>query len=111
MIELLGIGARTPVGLTAPASAAALRAGISRLREFSYTTMHGEPLVIGADPRLKDAIQGPTRMVELAATALAEALAGVESAAVSECRVWLALPELRPGFRDRDATTVAQGIA
>lgn len=111
MIELLGIGARTPVGLTAPASAAALRAGICRLREFSYTTLHGKPLIVGADPWLKDVVPGPRRMIELAAAALAEALTGVEPTAVSECRVWLSLPELRPGFGDREATTVERAIA
>lgn len=110
MIDLLGMGARTPVGLTAPSSAAALRAGISRLREFPFTTMRGEPLVIGADRQLKSTIQGPSRMVELAATAVGEALVGLSPAVVPECRIWLALPEPRPGFRDRDAATVEQAI-
>jgi len=111
MIDLLGIGARTPVGLTAPASAAAIRAGISRLREFPFATMRGEPLIIGADARLKDALQGPARMVELATSAVAEALADFAPGAVPECELWLALPEQRPGFDDHAAATVARASA
>lgn len=108
MIDLLGMGARTPVGLSAPASAAAIRAGISRLREFSFTTMRGEPLILGADARLKDALQGPSRMVELATFVVVQALADLEPSAIPECQMWLAVPEGRPGFDDHAAAAVAR---
>ncbi|MFY0533726.1 hypothetical protein [Nannocystis pusilla] len=110
MIDLLGIGARTPVGLTAAASAASIRAGISRLREFSFTTMRGEPLIIGTDPRLANALQGPRRMIELATPTLLQALAGIDPGTATECQLWLAAPEHRPGFSDRDAAVITQAL-
>ncbi len=110
MIELLGIGARTPVGLTAPTSAAAIRAKISRLREFSFASLRGEPLVLGADARLDHALRAPARMIELATFAVAQALVDLEPKVVPECRIWIALPESRPGFSEADAAAVGRAI-
>ena len=50
-LEVVAIAARTPVGLTAATTAAAVRAGISRVIEFPFITRQGEPIITAADPR------------------------------------------------------------
>ncbi|MEM7156592.1 MAG: hypothetical protein AAF799_27340 [Myxococcota bacterium] len=110
MIEVVGIGARTPVGLTAATSAAAIRAGVARLREFSFVSLEGQPIVVGADALLPDSLQGAERMLALVEAPLQDALDGVNPKAVPACKVWLSLPEARPGFSDEDATRLGQHI-
>ena len=52
-LAILATGARTPVGLDAASSAAAIRAGMSRLREHDFMVdKHGEPLMLASDPLL-----------------------------------------------------------
>ena len=109
-MEVIGIGARTPVGLSAATSAAAIRAGVTRLREFSFVTLAGQPLVLGADALLPDSLQGVERMLALVEQPLADALAGLRPDAVPACKLWLSLPENRPGFSEDDATALGQAI-
>ncbi|OJT24645.1 hypothetical protein BO221_13735 [Archangium sp. Cb G35] len=81
----------TPVGLTARTAAAAIRAGISRVRETRLRDSQLRPLIAGLvedeylpplDGELLDSMRGMTsrhrRMVLLAAGALQEAAAGSE---------------------------------
>ncbi|WP_158623810.1 hypothetical protein [Corallococcus llansteffanensis] len=103
--EILGLGAVTPVGLTAGATAAAVRAGITRLRESSIHDKYVAPLVTGfldeaevppllavlAAP-LEAATERHRRMVRLAAPALQEAARGL----THRVPLLLALPEAPP---------------
>lgn len=103
--EVLGTGMVTPVGLTAVASAAAIRAGISRLRETSLLDSHCEPVIAGlledqylpeVDATLTKSMNGMTsrhrRIVLLAARALQEAAAKNHR----PLPLMLALPEPSP---------------
>jgi 3-oxoacyl-[acyl-carrier-protein] synthase-1 len=105
VVEVVAVGARTPVGLTAESSAAAVRAGISRSREHPFIDARGEPVVVAADARIDGASEGRERLRPLLESVLDEV--GGKLAAGGphrgRCRVWLALPESRPGFSDRDA--------
>ncbi len=110
-LELVATGARTPVGLTAETSAAAVRAGISRLREFSFIDANGKPIVLGSDPRLAHEAQGRDRMWPMLEAVLDELLrkAGPGLSRLRHgCNVLLALPETRPGFSDAEAQALCQ---
>jgi 3-oxoacyl-[acyl-carrier-protein] synthase-1 len=74
-IHVVGIGARTPVGLTAPASAAAVRAGINRISEHPYMIdKAGEPMIVAKASYISDEIHGAERFLALSLPAAHEAL-------------------------------------
>jgi 3-oxoacyl-[acyl-carrier-protein] synthase I len=103
--DIVGAGMVAPVGVTAQTAAAALRAGLSRVRETSLRDSQFEPLVAGfledeylppLSAELRDVMKGMTarhlRLVRLAAAALQEAAAGSDS----PLPLILALPESHP---------------
>lgn len=112
-LEVVAVGARTPVGLAAESSAAAVRAQISRLREHPLLVdASGEPIVFAPDGLLDPKLGARDRMVTLAESVLAEVVSKL-SPAVSRVRqiaLHLALPEARPGFSESDATRVLDTI-
>ncbi|QRK14100.1 hypothetical protein JQX13_45230 [Archangium violaceum] len=89
-----------PVGLTAPAVAAALRAGIVRVRESAFVDRHSEPILAGfLDEEFLPELSLPqamlkvpsaryARMLRLASSALQQAAHGLSKPALL-----LALPE------------------
>ena len=104
-LELVATAARTPVGLCARASAAAVRAGVSRLREFAFASQTGVPFVLGTDPLLDDTTLGQARLLALLDSVLAQVLddVGEHLADLREgIDVALVLPESRPGFAPED---------
>lgn len=112
-LELVATAARTPVGLTARASAAAVRAGISRLREFAFVSAGGAPYVLGTDALLSDTSWGLERMrvmlesvVEQVLNDLGDPLAALRHG----CNVSLVLPELRPGFSAEDVDALSDAV-
>ncbi len=103
-LEVVAIGARTPVGLTAETSAAAVRAGIIRTSDcpFAAVDADGEPKRVAADPRLGFAIAGVDRLVPLACSAIDEVVGKLgRASSMVPIEVVLALPEARPGMSDR----------
>ncbi|MBU8896794.1 hypothetical protein KRR26_14340 [Corallococcus sp. M34] len=85
----------TPVGLTAPTTAAAIRAGIVRTRETAMLDLHFRPFVAGFLNPLPDSPTPPSsfpyreeRMLRLALSALKEAASESNTAAL-----FLGLPE------------------
>ena len=109
-LELVATAARTPVGLSARASAAAVRAGVSRLREFAFASKTGVPFVLGTDALLDDAALGLTRLLAMLESVLAQVLdeVGEQLAALPEtCNVALVLPEDRPGFTSDDVEVLS----
>jgi 3-oxoacyl-[acyl-carrier-protein] synthase I len=113
---IVALGARTPLGLTAESSAAAVRAAISRVREHPFIIdMNGDPRVLAFDSLLDMTLFGWKRMVALAASALSEVLGkiGSHAGALSAGRgvpVLLALPESRPGFGEADERQTAEAL-
>lgn len=108
-------GARTPLGLQAAPSAAAVRAGIIGLGEHPFMVDQAGDLMRGAlDSQLDPGLMGPERLLALAETALKEAcapLAHKVRASRPQLPVYLGLPEIRPGFTEQDAEAVRAGIA
>jgi 3-oxoacyl-[acyl-carrier-protein] synthase I len=94
-LAISGIGLVTPVGLSAPASLTALRAGISRiaaLPSFQVANAKGEPApMLGAEvPKVPANRQGPERLARMAEAAMREA--------VAQARVPRALRDQRYGL-------------
>lgn len=79
-MAITGLGLVTPVGLSAPAACAALRAGISRIGDLPGLEIPNaegalEPVTGGQVPLVAEGAQGAGRLVQLALPALREALA------------------------------------
>ena len=103
-IWIAGTGARTPVGLNAPATAAAVRAGISAMAEHPFMIdKMGAPMVVCADPQLPAELEVADRFLELAVPAAREALKPLhgKNKSLPRVSVIVALPEERPGRPER----------
>jgi 3-oxoacyl-[acyl-carrier-protein] synthase-1 len=108
--DILNVGMVTPVGLSARASAAAIRAGISRVKGASPRDKHFQPQVMGVVgeeylPSLRPAVLAAStklpvrhgRMLRLATLALQQALADWRGAPPP---LLLALPEVPRSGQD-----------
>ncbi|HET8707768.1 MAG TPA: hypothetical protein VFM46_15805, partial [Pseudomonadales bacterium] len=106
------IGARTPLGLNAAASAAAVRGAISAVRVHPFwKDKVGKGFGIGRDARmdeqLPDCIE---RAKTLAATAIAEALENTQID-VRALPIFLALPSPRPGLSEHYVQHISQFVS
>lgn len=117
--EVLAVGIVTPVGLDAASASAAVRAGVSGVRESSVYNKHFEPhrMALVPDdalpplaPQLESApvTSAHARMLRLAALALKQATAPVSNTSVS---LFLGLPEARPGEPDAVGASFVADLA
>ena len=100
-IHVLGLGASTPVGRSAWASAAAVRAGISGFRQHPYMLdAAGEPMRVAAAPWLDIELGGIDRLESLLFEAIDQLLEPLAAMREFAPRVALALglPGARPGL-------------
>lgn len=97
---IVGVGARTPVGLTAVASAASVRAAISAIGEHPYCVdKAGEKMCVARDAKLPPELGGVKRFNELSKFAAKEALLPlIQSDIRISLPIFLGLPEPRPGL-------------
>ncbi len=112
--SIVAIAARTPVGLCAEASAAAIRAGISRIDEHPFMVdADGDPLGCGRDPDVDPTLFGADRCIELLVSALAELHAKAAAFAPERVAlvVELAVAEPRPGFEAGSERRLAAEVA
>lgn len=112
-VYLAGNGARTPLGLSAAASAAALRAGIGAAAEVPYLRdKMNDAMLAALDKELDPDLIGPARFLALAETALRDACEPIAGSLLERVAVpvYLGLPESRPGFGTHDVATVADGL-
>ena len=99
--RLVGVGARTPLGLDAPSTAAAVRAGINAMADHQFVVDHeGEPVVVCADAKIPAEQDGVERYVALAVAPAMEAVRPLLQAnkKVPAITLFVALPEERPGL-------------
>ena len=97
-VVVVGLGARTAVGMTAVATAAAVRAGIPGLMDHPFVVdMAGRPMVVAAAPYLSMDVTGAERLAELAAPAVGEAISEFAGATGGRhaLPVFLGLPRMR----------------
>lgn len=116
-LRVLAIGACTPVGGNARATAAAVRAGLCGFVEHDYLVDDaGEPMRVARVASIDAELQGPERLVALLAPALDEVLIDVRAAPQGRIGVAVALPPPRPGGpgaapgQDPDAGPAAQAV-
>jgi len=113
-VHIVAVGARTPLGLTAESSAAAMRAGISRISEHPFMVDDtGERISSARDPLLHPMLLGPDRLVEMARSAFLEVARKLSSRSELRSPVpcLLGLPEDRPGLTQADADAVVYALA
>jgi len=113
---LVASGARAAVGTTAESVAAAVRAGISRVRLLQVPELGRQAESFIARDGLLDAQEwsGAARMAALGAAALDEVLAKLAPALPPEdveVPVLVGLPEERPGWRAADASCVVAALS
>src|SRR5688572_13274074 len=101
-VYICGVGARTPLGFNAPASAAAVRGGISAVEaQEALADKVGAPINLARDGELEIAVPIAVRMVQMVSSAVNEAIEGcVEPQLRSQLRCCIGLPEPRPGLPD-----------
>src|SRR5262249_31154449 len=112
-IVLVGIGATTPIGRTAVASAAAVRGGIAGFMDHPYMTdCRGDPFVVAMASHLAPEMPCELRILELARTAADEALSAVPAvmARSSIVTLILGLPGMRPGATPTLASELEAGL-
>ena len=100
-ICVVGVGAATSIGRTAPTSAAAVRAGISSFADHPYMIdQHGDPFVVAMASYLRDDLNFEQRLSELALPAAREALSSLNfsSRRFDPIPLLVGLPSIRPGI-------------
>ncbi len=111
---LLAFGARTAVGATAAASAAAVRAGMAMFKQHPFMVdRKGQPMTVARDHFLPAEMPVLARMTELARSASLEALAALKGRDVRSLpplSVLLGLPEHRPGLPASLTTDLSNGL-
>jgi 3-oxoacyl-[acyl-carrier-protein] synthase-1 len=96
---ICGLGARTPLGLDAASTAAAVRAGVSALSSDSgFIDKVGAPISLARDSLLGADVPVDQRLRELLVWAVAEATTGLDGTTPLTCV--FAAPEPRPGLDD-----------
>lgn len=113
-VHIVAMAAHTPVGLRADTSAAAVRAGISRVQEHAFMVdAAGHPLLYAAIPGLEPDIFGADRLMQLVKQALGSLLGTLAGAARLDFGLpcWVALPSPRPGLADRELAALEQNLA
>jgi 3-oxoacyl-[acyl-carrier-protein] synthase I len=114
LVHIVAVGARTPVGLTAESSAAAVRARISRIREHPFMVdMRGQPARMACDARLDPLLAGHARMLALARAALSEVVLKVQ-APIGQLQgqfpLYLGLSQDRLAWNEKTARLLLQGL-
>lgn len=102
-ICIVGTGACTAVGLTAPATAAAVRAGVDGFEEHPFMiNQEGDPYILAMVPSIDLATMGFERYTALAIPAVEEALLPLQQLSPEKFAVdvTIGLPEQRPGLPD-----------
>jgi 3-oxoacyl-[acyl-carrier-protein] synthase I len=106
-LAIVGCGARTPVGLNRRTSAAAVRAGISRITEHPFMLdRFGEPMKVARDARLDPHLEGSERLAALAIPAAQEALAPLAGRPSAKIVMTVGHGNKRPGHDDRAAAAL-----
>lgn len=97
-ISIAGLGACTSVGISAPMSAASVRACISSINEHPYMIdKAGEPMIVSMASYIPENIAGVERFTALGLPAAEEALSGINPS-VTKMPLIIALPSQRPGL-------------
>ncbi len=96
-LAITGVGMVTGVGLSAPASCAAIRCAIDNFQETRFMDSGGE-WIMGCEVPLEQPWRGKTKLIKMAAAAIQECLAGDRKVIPESTPLLLCLSEKdRPG--------------
>jgi 3-oxoacyl-[acyl-carrier-protein] synthase-1 len=112
-VHIVGTAARTPLGFTAETTAAAYRAGVSRLAAHPFMVDDGGDNILSAiDGELDAALLGWRRLEFLATAAFAEIHAKIERVLprIRVLPVIVAMPETRPGFTEHNRRKLLEAL-
>jgi 3-oxoacyl-[acyl-carrier-protein] synthase-1 len=112
-IYIIGLGARTPVGVSAATTAAAVRAKINRLARHPYMIdQTGAPMVVSRARYLPEDLEGFERFSGLAIPAALEALMPLQqfASALPPTPLFIGLPAQRPGLPEKLAEKIANAF-
>jgi len=107
-VVVVGVGARTAVGMTASATAAAVRAGVAVFEKHPFVVdTAGNRMIVATATYLGSDVAGADRMACLVEPAAAEAVSGFAAAPVGKppIPVYFGLPPVRPG-REKEMPAV-----
>jgi 3-oxoacyl-[acyl-carrier-protein] synthase-1 len=115
---LCGIGARTPLGFSAAASAAAVRGSISAIGAHPiFMEKAGEPVAMARDAALDPRLPIAQRMEQLLVSAITEAIAAAvppdanESLRSARLACLIGIPEPRPGLPSDVAAVLGTAVS
>lgn len=111
-VLVVGAGARTTIGMTAPATAAAARAGLVGFSDHPFMVdTAGKRMAVARVPFLNVDLMGSERLSAIAGPAAAEASTPLASSTTSmpTVDIFLGLPPARPG-RPSDLAAVADRV-
>jgi 3-oxoacyl-[acyl-carrier-protein] synthase-1 len=98
-VVVIGTGCQSAVGLSAPATAAAARAGLAAFTEHPFVVDgRGERMIVARVPSLPEEACGADRFIKLLIPALQEALGPLMRDAHGQLSLSLGLPGARPGL-------------
>jgi 3-oxoacyl-[acyl-carrier-protein] synthase-1 len=115
--NIVGLGARTPVGLHLAAASAAIRGGIAAFTEHEFLVdTAGAPIVVARDALLAADVQLMDRIDAMVRSATREAVTALASCAETErsgrkLHVLLALPTARPDVQPELEGRTAAAVA
>jgi 3-oxoacyl-[acyl-carrier-protein] synthase-1 len=112
-LYIVAVAARTPLGLRAESTAAALRAGLSAVEKHPFMVdAAGEGLLCARDRVLDPAVQGPRRLAVLAQSSLLDLAAKLTAHGTVRrtLPVLIAVPESRGGFRSREVLVLKREL-
>ena len=96
-LAITGVGMITGVGLSAPASCAAIRCAIDNFQETRFMDSGGE-WIMGCEVPLEQPWRGKTKLIKMATAAIQECLAGDRKVIPESTPLLLCLSEKdRPG--------------
>ena len=113
-VHIVAVGARTPLGLTAETSMAAVRFGITQVNDHPFIVDRvANPVRLALDSQLDPGLMGPQRLVEMAATAIEEIYIQFEGllSRFTSVPVLLGLPEERPGWSETNMQMVRDELS
>lgn len=108
-IHIVAVGARTPLGLNADSSFAAVRAGLSQINDHLFILdKTNEPVRMALDYALEPSLGGPDRLIRMATSSLEEICTTIDfnPLGIQDIALFVALPEKRPGWDKNDIQTV-----
>lgn len=108
-IHIVAVGARTPLGLNADSSFAAVRAGLSQINDHPLILdKTKEPVRMALDYNLEPALEGPDRLIRMATSSLEEICTTISfnQLGLQDIALFVALPEERPGWNKNDIQTI-----